>query len=93
MKKTLITLALTLTLSLSALLTSCGGNTATGGTADGNGTTSGTTAQTESDKNIIDEAESMIGDAGENATHGTEDGTPGGHSARGGDRHLFGRGK
>lgn len=93
MKKTLITLALTLSLSLSALLTSCGGNTATGGTAGDNGSSSGTTAQTETDKNVIDEAESMMGDAGENATHGVEDGTPGGHSARGGDRHLIPRGK
>lgn len=93
MKKILITLALITALSTSAILTSCGGNTATGGNADGNGTTSGTSSQTESDKNIIDEAESMMGNAGENATHGTEDGTPGGHSARGGDRHLFPRGK
>ncbi len=95
MKKALITLALTVALSASALLTSCGGNTATGGTAGDNGTTSGTSQQTETDKNIVDEAESMIGDAGENATHGYEDGTPGGDSARndGHSRHFMPRGK
>ena len=95
MKKTIITLALALTLCASAALTSCGGNTATGGNADGNGTTSGTTQATETDKNIIDDAESMIEDASERATHGYDDGTPGGNSARdfGPRDRMFPRGK
>lgn len=96
MKKIIITLALALTLCASAALVSCGGNTATGGNADTSGTTSGTTQATETDKNIIDEAESMMDDAKENATHGYDDGAPGGNSARdfGGPRdRVFPRGK
>ena len=94
MKKTIITLALALTLSASALLVSCGGNTATGGNAETNGTTSNGTTQTETDKNIIDDAESMMENASEQATHGVNDGTPGGHSTRGGARMpLMPRGK
>lgn len=96
MKKTLITLALVLTLSASALLVSCGGNTATGGNAGNNGTTAnGTEQTTETDKNIVGDAESMIEDGIEDATHGIQDGTPGGDSARnhGHRDHMIPRGK
>jgi len=42
---------------------------------------------------ILDEAESRLEDMSEDATHGVEDSTPGGHSTRGGNRTLFPRGK
>ena len=95
MKKTLITLALTVALSASALLVSCGGNTATDGNAT-ESTTAQTTEKAETEKDIIDGAESMIDDARrgiEDSTHGVYDGFPGGHSSRGGNMHLFPRGK
>lgn len=98
MKKALITLALVLSLCMSGVLASCTANTMT----DGNGASTGTatTAPKETSTegngtgNIIDEAESKMGDMSEHATHGVEDGTPGGHSSRGGARMpLMPRGK
>ena len=103
MKKIIITAALTLTLCASALLVSCGGNTATGGNADGGANETVTEAKSEAGTNtvgddaerMIDDAERMIGDAYEHATHGIEDSTPGGDSARnfGPRDRMFPRGK
>lgn len=104
MKKIIITAALALTLCASALLVSCGGNTATNGNVDGGANETVTEAKSEMGTNtvkddverVIDDAERMMGDAYEHATHGIEDGTPGGNSARdfGGPRdRAFPRGK
>jgi hypothetical protein len=96
MKKAVITLALVLALGTSGILASCTANTVT----DGNGTDTSTTAPKETSTegkgtgNVIDEAESKMEDMSEHATHGVEDGTPGGHSSRGGARMpLMPRGK
>ena len=96
MKKAVITLALVLALGTSGVLASCTANTTTDGNGAGNGTSTGTatTAPQETSTegngtgNVIDEAESKMEDMSEHATHGVEDGTPGGHSTRGGARHL-----
>ena len=89
MKKAVITLALVLALGTSGILASCTANTMT----DETGTTGTvTTAPKETSTegkgtgSIIDEAESKMEDMSEHATHGTTDGTPGGHSTRGGAR-------
>ncbi len=100
MKKAVITLALVLSLCTSTVLASCTANTTTGGNGDGNGSGTETSApkETSSEGNgtgsVIDEAESKMGDMSEHATHGVEDGTPGGHSTRGGAHMpLIPRGK
>ncbi len=91
MKKIILTFSLVLILSLSILLTACGGNAMTDGNGDTNNPSS--TATEKATDNIIDDAESKIEDMSEDATHGVEDGTPGGHSSRGGSRTLIPRGK
>lgn len=95
MKKTIITIAAVLTLGATSLLASCTANTM----GDGNSTDSGAQSATEtatennSGNNIVDDAESIIEDMSENATHGVDDGTFGGQSTRGDGRALFPRGK
>ena len=95
MKKTIITIAAVLTLGATSLLASCTANTM----GDGNSTDSGAQSATEtatennSGNNIVDDAESIIDDMSENATHGVDDGTFGGQSTRGDGRALFPRGK
>ena len=95
MKKTIITIAAVLTLGATSLLASCTANTM----GDGNSTDSGAQSATEtatennSGNNIVDDAESIIEDMSENATHGVDDGSFGGQSARGDGRTLFPRGK
>ncbi len=95
MKKTIITFAAILTLGAASLLTSCAGNTMTGGNSTEKPTQSTTENITEkpTETNIIDEAESKLEDMSEEATHGVDDGSFGGHSSRGGDRTLFPKGK
>jgi hypothetical protein len=105
MKKIIITFALCLVLTLSILLTACGGNTneeATTATPSVSTTEKVTEKPTEKPTetvtekvtdSIIDEAESKLEDMSEDATHGVQDGTPGGHSSRGGKRVLIPRGK
>ena len=100
MKKAVITLALVLALGTSGVLASCTANTTTDGNGNGTGTETSTAAPKETSTegngtgNIIDEAESKMEDMSEHATHGVEDGTPGGHSTRGGARMpLIPRGK
>ncbi len=95
--KKIIIMIVTL-LSMSALLASCTGNTVTDGSTNDKTSSSTTENVTENmtegnTGNIIDEAESRLEDMSENATHGENDGTPGGDSTRGGDRTLFPRGK
>lgn len=90
MKKAIITLALVLALGTSGILASCTANTMTDG--NGTGTETSTTAPKETSTegkgtgSATNEAESKLEDMSEHATHGTDDGTPGGHSSRGGAR-------
>ncbi len=92
MKKGIITLIAVAVLSTCTLLASCGSNSAMGN-GNNNETPSQSTTENGTDKNIVDDVESIIGDAAEDATHGETDGIPGGHSQRGGNRTLFPRGK
>ena len=82
-------------LSMSAMFVSCTGNTATGGNMTDSGAQSATETATENNtgNNIVDDAESIIEDMSEDATHGVDDGTFGGQSARGDGRTIFPRGK
>ena len=86
-------------LSMSAMFVSCTGNTATGGNMTDSGSQSATESATEtanengSGDNIVGDAESIIEDMSEDATHGVDDGSFGGQSARGDGRTLFPRGK
>ncbi len=80
MKKTIITLTAVCVLGAASLLSSCTGNTVTDGDTD---MPSESVSDKETDNNIIDDAESKLEDMSEDATHGTEDGTPGA-SSRGG---------
>ena len=94
MKKAVITLALVLTLGASGVLASCTSNAM----SDGTGTESGTKTETvtsapketstEGKETGTSEAESKMEDMSEHATHGVDDGTPGGHSTRGGARRM-----
>lgn len=94
MKKIVIAFSLVLMLALSLLLVACGGNTMAEGETTGNPSSTATETNTEKTTgNIIDDAESELEDMSENATHGVENGTPGGQSSRGGNRTLFPRGK
>ena len=94
MKKIIIAFSLVLVLALSVSLVACGGNTMTEENTTGKPTSTATETTTEKATNsIIGGAESELEDMSEDATHGVENGTPGGQSSRGGNRTLFPRGK
>ncbi len=92
MKKAIISIAATLLLGASALLTSCAGNTAAGTNNGGSDTNKPAASESETNS-IMDEAESKLEDMSEDATHGVDDGSMGGDSSRGGDSTMFPRGK
>ncbi len=91
MKKIIITAVAVCVLGAASLLSSCAGNTMTGGTDTSKPSESATENGTGG--NIVDDAESIIEDMSEDATHGVSDGTPGGTTTRGSDRTIFPRGK
>ena len=101
MKTKILTALLVLSLSASALLTSCGGNMNNTPSESESGTQSMQTEESTKKgpvDEIIDGAQrGMDGMRNkiEDSTHGFEDGTPGGDSARdfGQHRHVMPRGK